>query len=139
MPEETRTLAHEVRLACARVTRRTRYDAAGDLSPHLFTLLAWIEDGPITASEVANGEQVSAASMSRSVRELEERGLLTRQCDEQDRRAQLLCITPAGHEAISVARSRRDDWMVERLTGLTAAERHTLSEAAEILNRVVRQ
>lgn len=128
--------AQEVRLASMRLTRKLRYGASA-ISPHLFAVLAMIGDKPTTAAELAKAEQVSAASMSRTVKELDERGWLTRTVHPDDKRQQLLSLTDEGRAKLAEVRARRDTWMVQRLQSCTPEERATLLAAARILNRLV--
>jgi DNA-binding MarR family transcriptional regulator len=45
-------------------------------------------------------------------------------------------ITSAGEQEVRETRRRRDAWLAQRLAGLTLAERATLAEATEILQRI---
>lgn len=138
-PDDITALAHDVRIACLRVARRNRYDVDTSLSPHLFTVLAWLEGRPMTAAELAKGEKVSAPSMSRTVKELEERGLVQRHADPDDGRRQILTLTDQGLATLNAARSKRDEWMTHRLASRTREERELLAQAAAILNEVANQ
>ncbi|GAB3703085.1 MarR family winged helix-turn-helix transcriptional regulator [Mariniluteicoccus flavus] len=129
-------LAYELRVACMRIARKVRYEGSG-LAPHLFTILAQVEKQPRTATELAAAEQVSAASMSRTVVELEQRGLITRVRHESDGRTRLISLTGAGHRELAENRRQRDTWMRDRLAACSPAERAVLSEAAAILDRMV--
>lgn len=128
-------LAHDLRVACMRVARRVRYEASG-LAPHLMTTLAGVEHGPRTATDLAADEQVAAASMSRTVAELEQRGLIARAADDADRRTRPISITEAGARELAANRAQRDGWMLQRLGECTAEERRVLAEAAAILERM---
>ena len=57
-------IAREVRLAAQSLARHGK-DHTPSLAPHLFTVLAWLEEGPATAGELAVRERVSAPSMSK--------------------------------------------------------------------------
>ncbi len=129
-------VAREVRLASQALTRRLK-DNTLSLPPHLFTVLVWLEGGPATAAELASRERVSAPSMSKSICELEERGMVARQPDPTDARAKIVTLTRTGRRAISKGRAERDQWMADRLAELTPAEQVVLRDSAAILRRVV--
>ncbi len=129
-------VAREVRLAAQALTRRVK-DNTLSLPPHLFTVLAWLESGPATAAELAGRERVSAPSMSKSICELEERGLVAREPDPTDARAKIVTLTRAGRRAINKGRAERDQWMVDRLAELSVAEQVLLRDAAAVMRRVV--
>lgn len=135
MPNIT-ALAHDLRAVCMRVSRRVRLNTH-NLPPHQFTVLAQLEQSPKTASELAEREQVSAPSMSRTIRELSDRGLLTSEVSEVDRRCHVLSLTDAGLAELHEGRRTRDQWMVERLRDCTPEEQKILTEATTILQRLL--
>ncbi|MGJ6980052.1 MarR family winged helix-turn-helix transcriptional regulator [Aestuariimicrobium soli] len=132
----TSNIAHDLRAACMRITRRVRLQATS-IPPHWFTVLAALDNGVKTATELAEREQVSAPSMSRTVKELEDRGMVSRAVDEDDRRARILTITEVGLKALHDGRRSRDHWMVERVRSCTPEEQKILAEATTILNRLL--
>lgn len=134
---DTAALAHDLRIACMRVARRVRFDADNMLAPHLFSVLARLAEEPLTVGELAAIERVSAPSMSRTVAQLDEQGLVTRSSDEHDGRLVRLSLTDEGADLVTSERARRDAWMTERLEGLAADERDLLRRATEILESVV--
>ena len=129
-------VAREVRLASQSLTRRLK-DNTLSLAPHLFTVLVWLELGPATAAELAAHERVSAPTMSKSICELEDRGLVARQPDPTDARAKIVTLTRAGRRAINQGRAERDHWMADRLAELSPEEQTLLRDAAAVLRRVV--
>lgn len=136
-PEDPFYLAHDVRIACMRVSRRVRFESKGQVAPHQFSVLARLEAQPRTAGELAACERVSPPSMSRTVNGLVELGLVTRESDEHDGRVVRVAITPEGAAVIEQDRERRDAWMAERLAGLTQAERDVLRQATDLLEAVM--
>ncbi|TWE11684.1 MarR family winged helix-turn-helix transcriptional regulator [Rudaeicoccus suwonensis] len=136
-PDERRTLAADLRAVCMRISRRSRFDNATEIAPHQFSVLAKIEDGVTTPGRLAQIECVSAPSMTRTVGDLVERGLVARVADTDDRRVVQLSTTPAGRSMLRKARGQRDAWMLERLKGLSEEECAVLVEASQILGRVV--
>lgn len=130
-------LASDVRMACQRVSRRVRFDNAHEIAPHQFGVLAKLAKQPRTAGELASLEQVSAPSMTRTLNGLCDAGLATRTNDPTDGRRQVVTVTEEGRAVVDRTIAIRDDWMVRRLEGLTAAERAVLREATDLLERVI--
>lgn len=131
-----RALSEDLRLACMRISRRVRFESGDVIAPHQFSVLARLEAGPLTPRALADIEKVSAPSMTRTVGCLVADGHATREPHPEDGRQVLVTITDAGREILATTRRRRDMWMVERVTELTAAERATLREAADILTKI---
>ncbi|WP_308279657.1 MarR family winged helix-turn-helix transcriptional regulator [Phycicoccus mangrovi] len=139
-PTMTRTqkdrLTSDLRMVCMRISRRVRFESSTDLAPHQFSALVRLEDGPRTPKEVAEIEQVSAPSMSRTVNGLVERGLVARADDPTDGRQVILSLTKEGRRAIRETRRRRDQWLATRLERLTDDERALLADATALLERL---
>jgi DNA-binding MarR family transcriptional regulator len=94
-------------------------------------------DGPITASELADGERIQPQSATRVVADLERRGLIERLPDETDRRRILLRASAAGRALITEDRRQRDEWLsVAMAATLTPAERDILLVAAHLIDRL---
>jgi len=133
-------LASRLRLAVARTARRLRQEAGGGLSPTLTAALASIENhGPLTPSELADRERVKRPTATRLIGTLEEAALVTRTADISDRRSSLIAITPAGRELMRTLRTRKDAYLAQRLSKLTAEERETLARAADLLERLLEE
>ena len=135
-PSERRRLATSLRVACMRISRRVRFESGDDIAPHQFSVLLRIEDGARTPRELAEIERVSAPSMSRTVAGLVDRGLVDKAEDPRDRRSVVLTLSPAGVEALRASRRRREAWMLDRISTLTAEELETLHRASVLLERV---
>ena len=129
-------LTSDLRMVCMRISRRVRFESTAEVAPHQFSVLARLEDGPRTPKEVAEIEQVSAPSMSRTVNGLVERGLVARADDPTDGRQVILSLTDDGRRAIKETRRRRDQWLATRLEHLTDDERDLLARATALLERV---
>ena len=137
MSEELGQLANAVRTTCQQVSRRVRFEANPDLAPHHASVLFKLLDGPHTPSELADLERVAAPSMTRTVTCLAERDLVSLSANPNDGRSKLVTLTPAGRDALEQTVRARDDWMVQRLAGLSASDQKTLRDATEVLNRVL--
>lgn len=146
MPTATRADALEVasliRPVLLRLSRELRREAqAFGVTPGQATLLTQVEKhGSVGLGELAAGEGVSPAAMSKHVDRLEAAGLVTRS-QGGDRRRIEIELTPKGHRVLRRVRSHRTAWLAERLgrlddDELAAVERAigplaTLLEAAE--------
>ena len=129
-------IAREVRLAAQSLARHVK-DHTPSLAPHLFTVLAWLEEGPATAGDLAGRERVSAPTMSKSVSELEERGLVSRAVDPHDARQKIVSLTPAGRRALLQGRRDRDLYTAALLVNCTPEELADLLRGAQLIRKVV--
>lgn len=137
--DDTARLAHDLRIACMRVSRRVRFETTSTIAPHQLSVIVRLAQSSYTSGELAAIERVSAPSMSRTVGALVELGLVERATDSEDGRVVRLSLTAAGRNQLDEHRARRDAWMHERLEGLTTQERELLASASELLNRVFDQ
>src|SRR3954470_1112749 len=95
----TSDLAHRLRPVIARLARRMRQQAGGDLSPTQGAALNTIAcHGPLTPSELATREKIQRPTATRVRTRLEEAGLTARPAAPADRRSSLVSTTPAGTE-----------------------------------------
>jgi DNA-binding MarR family transcriptional regulator len=114
-----------------------RHEADVDISPTLHSALGSVEaHGPVTAGGLAAHEHVRKPTMTRTIHALVERGLIERLPDPLDGRVTWLQVTPAGTALLAQARKRTDAYLTQRLRQLTPAERETLRDATEILERL---
>jgi DNA-binding MarR family transcriptional regulator len=130
-------LAAQLRVAVWRAARRMRHVSDVELSPTLHSALGSVEaHGPITAGKLAAHEHVRKPTMTRTIRELVDRGLIERLPDPLDGRVTWLKVTPEGKALLLKARRRTDVFLTQRLQQLRPEERDTLQRAAEILERL---
>ncbi|MFL6240258.1 MAG: MarR family winged helix-turn-helix transcriptional regulator [Actinomycetes bacterium] len=131
-------VASRLRVALARLNRRLRNaDQLMELTEsQLFALAALNVRGPLRLSDLAAHEHVSAPTATRLVASLEERGLVRRQSNPEDRRSTLLAATPAGRRTLDRARSARTVELTRRLGTLTADERRAVTKVLPILERL---
>jgi DNA-binding MarR family transcriptional regulator len=93
--------------------------------------------GPVTLGELAALERVQPPSVTVVVTRLEEKGLVVRRQDPQDRRVVRVETTKDGRRLLARSRSRKDAELDRRLRLLSDEERATLASAAAILERLV--
>jgi len=132
------SVAVELRMAVMRTSRRLRQErSVDDVTPGQYSVLAGLDVvGPMTPRELAAREKVQPPSMTRTIAALEQLGLVNRTDHPSDGRQVLVSLSPAGTTAVRETRKRRDAWLAKRLAEVTPAERETLAQAAEILNRL---
>jgi DNA-binding MarR family transcriptional regulator len=129
-------------MAIVRMARRLRQesDLGGETSPTLTAALATIErEGPLTPSALAQHERIQRPTATRVIARLEAAGFVTRTADPGDGRIAHVAITPAGRTLLRRIRSRKNQYLAQRLRELTPAERKALADAAAILERLLAQ
>jgi DNA-binding MarR family transcriptional regulator len=143
MTSETTTdleLAARLRMAVTRTARRLRQESDADLTPSQLAALATVSrHGPLTPSELADAERIQRPTATRVAAKLEERGLIERTADPDDRRSSLLALTDSGAELLETVRSRKTAYLAHRLEDLSAADRAALERAAGVLERMLEQ
>jgi DNA-binding MarR family transcriptional regulator len=131
------TLAHDLRETLGRLIRRLRASPGALPVAHSTVLSRLDRDGPAGTSDLAAAERMRPQSMAQTVHDLEAAGFISRRPDPDDGRRALVELTPAGLEALTGARARREDWLNEVLErDFTAAERKTLRDALALLERI---
>ena len=135
---ETAALAHDLRLAVMRFSRRLRHqrvDTSVTLT-HLSALSTLKQHGPMSPGELAGHERVQPPSMTRVVVALEGMGLLTRSPHPTDGRQVVIDLTPAAVELLGAEAQAREAWLTGQLGELTDDERTVLREAATIMEKL---
>jgi DNA-binding MarR family transcriptional regulator len=133
-------LAHRLRPVIARLARRMRQQAGGDLSPTQGAALNTIAcHGPLTPSELAARERIQRPTATRVLARLEEAGLVTRAADPADRRSSLVAATPEGDALLAASRAQKDRYLAKALDRLSPEDLEVLERAAGILERVLEE
>jgi DNA-binding MarR family transcriptional regulator len=137
-PLDTAALAHDLRLAVMRFSRRLRnqrVDQSVTLT-HLAALSTLKRHGPMSPGELAAHERVQPPSMTRVVVALEGMGLVTRSPHPTDGRHVVIDLTPAAEELLTAEARAREAWLTDTLEQLSAQERTVLREAAVIMDEL---
>ena len=135
---DTAALAHDLRLAVMRFSRRLRnqrVDTSVTLT-HLAALSTLKRHGPMSPGELAAHERVQPPSMTRVVVALEGMGLVTRTAHPTDGRQVVIGLTAAADDLIAAEARAREAWLSGRLQELSPADRATLREAAGIMDKL---
>jgi DNA-binding MarR family transcriptional regulator len=135
---DTAALAHDLRLAVMRFSRRLRnqrVDQSVTLT-HLAALSTLKRHGAMSPGELAGHERVQPPSMTRVVVALEGMGLVTRSPHPTDGRQVVIDLTPAAEELLTAEARAREAWLTGMLERLSVEERAVLSEAAVIMDKL---
>ena len=129
-------LARELSFAVGRTNRRMLAAAEGLGQGHLSALATVYRSGPIRPGTLAQREFVSAPTMTRTLHDLERRGLVHREADARDGRSILVSVTEAGEHQVLRARSHRAELLAQLLARLDPHEVDTLRDALGALERL---
>ncbi len=120
-----------------RMMRSMRRWPTGPLSlVHLHVLMLLIEDGPLPMRSLADTLDVSQASATGIVDRMEQRGLVERHRDDEDRRVVRVAMTDAGRQVIVGIGSERRGHLSTLLDELTDEELAGLLRGSRALRRV---
>lgn len=130
MPNDSQRLARAV----ARLNRRLRQERQTELTPTQLSVLGTIGIlGTSTPTTIAEHERVQPPSIARTLGCLVDEGLVVRESHPTDGRQVLVTVSDKGEAVLAEERARRDEWLAQRLAGLSANERALLRKATELL------
>jgi DNA-binding MarR family transcriptional regulator len=127
----------EALTALVREVLSVRLDDAGTpVERTSYALLSSLrEDGPQRLSTLAEVVRLDRSTVSRQLTALEQRGLVERRPDGQDRRSHLLALTEDGQQILQATRARRQRWLRDALVEWPEKDRVRLAELLERLAR----
>ena len=111
-----------------------RLAAAGLRKYHFTVLVALEEHGPTSQAALGRRLSIDRSDMVAVINDLERDGLVARGRDEEDRRRNLVALTPAGADARARLDARVEEAQDALLAPLSSAERRQLRD---LLTRVV--
>jgi DNA-binding MarR family transcriptional regulator len=131
--------ATRLRTVVARLSRRLRRNAAGELTlTQLSALGTLYRRGPLRLNELARREGISASTISRLVDSLEQSGaLVERSPDPTDARASQVAITAEGSAVLEDLRRNGTRLIDRALHSLDSSERAALHAALPALEKLV--
>ena len=129
--------AERLAVIVGRYTRLLQLARGGLSHGQLSALASVTKHGPMRLADLAQIESVSAPATTRTVAELELRGLVQRRPDPDDGRAALIEVTAEGAAAIVLARSVRTQVVAGLLITLNPEELATVQAALPALERVL--
>jgi MarR family 2-MHQ and catechol resistance regulon transcriptional repressor len=104
----------------------------------LGALEALLHLGPMCQSDIARKILVSDGNVTMVVNNLEKRGLVSRQRDQQDRRQIVVCLTDEGEELIRELFPSHAQNIVDLMSILTPVEQEQLGRLCKMLGRQMR-
>ncbi|WP_369047056.1 MarR family winged helix-turn-helix transcriptional regulator [Sinomonas sp. P10A9] len=109
-------------------------DLHPDLDPAAYGLLTILDrEGPQRVTDLAATVGVGKPTVSRQIALLEEIGLVAKDADPRDGRAQQVTLTPTGRSHIEELKGRRHEFFADRLASWDPDE---LAELARYLRRL---
>jgi len=133
--------AAELSKAMTRLRARLRRESAPDEMPwtwsQLTTLSRVVEQGPSTASDLAQAEHVRRQSMAETLAALRTHGLVVTEQDPDDGRKTLISATAEGRALMETIPAAREAWLTGAVLGLLQPdEQQVLRAAAAIMHRI---
>ena len=123
-----------------RISRRLRQEAEAGVTPSQLSALATLDRrGPLALRDLAASERVSSSTLTRIVAALESENLITRITDPDDRRCNLVSVTPAGAELLTSARDKGTQLLADRVAALSTADADVLAAALPVLELLLEE
>lgn len=114
-------------LRTARLHREACRAAGVDLDPPGFSLLGLLGEGPTRLTQLACRVGLDPSTISRKLQELERSGLVTREADQEDRRAAMLRLSPEGQDVAARLQRARLESLSEVLADWSERDRRELA------------
>ena len=125
-----------------RLGRRLRAERPADsVSLSALAILSTLYNrGPMAAARLAEIERLQPQSLTRLIRDLEEKRMIVRQADPGDRRTLVIALTDTGRQAYAYDISARHAWLSRAMAeSLTGDEQALLLLASEVMAKLARQ
>jgi len=117
------------------IHERVTTEVGAVLDRSVYAVLATVDtQGPLRLSELAAHQGLDVSTVSRQVAAAEQRGLIRRSADPDDRRAARLALAPAGERVLGQYRRERRRLVDAALAGWPASEREALVDLLDRLN-----
>lgn len=130
---------NRLRLVVLRLSRNIRSHSIGDVTPSQVAVLSSLRrHGPSTIGQIAEYEHVRPPSASKIVAALEQRGLVSRTADANDRRCTTITLTPAAEQYIADVRAAATSWLADQVGVLDADDVERVRAALPGLERLLR-
>jgi DNA-binding MarR family transcriptional regulator len=109
----------------------------GHVQPAQIGILARLEGGACTLSELAQHQVVRLPTMSRSIDLLVRRGWVERSTPPENRRVTRVSLAPAGRKVLAAIKSDAEAHVARDLSALSATERAQVAAALAVLVRAL--
>lgn len=136
----TSALADRLHSLAIHLLRRVRRgdEAAGLSAPRLSALSVIVYRGPISVTDLARAEGVTAPTMTRLIHALVKAGLVEKRADRDDNRVVLLRVTEAGQRTFDLARASRLAMLQDLLHQLRPEQQTLVEQAVNALEPLLR-
>ena len=133
-------LADRLHSLAIHLLRRIRRgdDASGLSAPRLSALSVIVYRGPISLTELAKAEGVTAPTMTRLVQALVRAALVEKSTPDTDNRVTLLRATADGRQTLDIARANRLAALEDLLERLDAEQTKVVERAVDALEPLFR-
>ena len=127
-----------LRLVLLRLARQIRTNSAGQITPSQLAVLgSVIRNGRLTVGQIAEHEHVKPPSASKIVAALEQRGLVERRTDPDDRRCAHIAPTADGIAHIEAVRAAGRTWLATQLGQLDDHDLDAIETALPALEQLL--
>jgi DNA-binding MarR family transcriptional regulator len=130
-------VSSELLSRAALLTRLLVRQLGGELSRTEIGLLKTVGDGPRRITELAELEGLAQPTITILIKQLEERGLVTRTRQSSDGRIVLVDVTESGNAALADYRQRLSGVLGEYLSEISDEQVEALATATETLAQLV--
>lgn len=135
-----RPLANQLVSAASRFARVVTQVSDIPISAVSMRALGYIERlGPQRISQMASYESISQPAMTSAINRLETDGLIIRQPDPADARAQLVDLTDQGRHLLEEYRGQVANVLQPKLNALPAADYATIEGVVELLEKLTNE
>lgn len=126
-------IAARLRVVVGRLTRQLRQNSVEGLTISQLSALSTIGAGALRLGDLAVAENIAPSTLTRIVGSLEERQLVVRRPDEDDRRVVWIDLTGEGRQMLERLRRERTLYLARRVVALDASDRTALETALPVL------
>ncbi|TAL77498.1 MAG: MarR family transcriptional regulator [Burkholderiaceae bacterium] len=130
-----RLLNNAIKRFESRILQQMSDAGHGDFSLSHITITRNLDIGGTRATEIARRAGITKQSMGELITQLEKDGLIERRPDPDDRRAKIVCFTPAGTKWLDAFRTALQDAESQMEDELGAANLRSLKRALEKYGR----
>lgn len=137
-PSSNQQLADRLVITSIRLTRtlRARWRSGRLSGPEISALAAIVYSRRLAAKDLARLEEVTPATISRLVAQMERKGLVRRTADAADARVQWIVATALGARLVREGHEARIAPLAEAVAALPRSKRQALADAAAILEEI---
>ncbi|MDQ0062684.1 MarR family winged helix-turn-helix transcriptional regulator [Paenibacillus harenae] len=109
-----------------------------DITPAQYGILEFIAvSQPVTVSEISECKDMSMPNTSRELKKLIDKSLCWKYDADEDKRKQYVRLAPKGEELMGNVFAHMENWVGERVRGLSGEELEQLSQAMELLRSTI--